>query len=43
VDLPVGLQLVGRSGADALVLRAAARMESELGFVYQDPMDGTMP
>ncbi|MEZ5931080.1 MAG: amidase [Alphaproteobacteria bacterium] len=43
VDLPVGLQLVGRHGADALVLAAAVRMELELGFVYQDPMDETTP
>ena len=38
-DLPVGLQLIGRRGADALVLGAAAFMESELGFVHEDPTD----
>ncbi|MEM7043721.1 MAG: amidase [Pseudomonadota bacterium] len=42
-DLPVGLQLIGRRGADERVLRAAAQMESEFGFIYEDPMDETMP
>jgi aspartyl-tRNA(Asn)/glutamyl-tRNA(Gln) amidotransferase subunit A len=30
--LPVGLQIVGRAGADALVLRAARAFESQRGF-----------
>lgn len=32
VDLPVGLQLVGRCGTDALVLQVADLMEGDLGF-----------
>lgn len=31
-DLPVGLQLIGRRGADALVLRVAELMEDDLNF-----------
>ena len=35
VDLPVGLQLIGRRGADALVLDAAVLLEGDLGFKGQ--------
>ncbi|MGI9450854.1 MAG: amidase family protein, partial [Geminicoccaceae bacterium] len=34
-DLPVGLQIIGRCGADALVLRAAELMEHDLNFKGQ--------
>ncbi|MFC0107555.1 amidase [Kibdelosporangium aridum] len=35
--LPAGLQLVGRVGADELVLRAAARLEADLGLAMDPP------
>lgn len=35
VDLPVGLQLIGRRGADDLLLQAARSMERDLGFEAQ--------
>ena len=34
-DLPVGLQLIGRRGADGLVLSVAQRLEDELNFKSQ--------
>lgn len=37
-DLPVGLQLIGRRGADVLVLRAAELLESDLSFKGRDLM-----
>ena len=38
--LPVGLQLVGRRGEDAAVLRAAQAVEDALGVLGEPPLPG---
>ena len=44
--LPVGMQLVGKRGDDALLIRAAAALEKLLGLHYTrgtDPQCGSTP